>query len=55
MELFVFNKSQLNKNHEFALVVLTEQANWVKLLIILLSKFINYIFISFVISIIIQN
>lgn len=28
MELFVFNKSQLNKNHEFGLVVLTDQANW---------------------------
>ena len=37
MELFVFNKSQLNKNHEFGLVVLTDQANWVKLLIMLLS------------------
>ena len=29
LELFVFNKSAMNSSHEFALVVLTDQANWV--------------------------
>ena len=47
MELFVFNKSQLNKNHEFGLVVLTDQANWVKLLIMLLSVLIITTFYQF--------
>jgi hypothetical protein len=27
---FVFNKSEVGSNHEFALVVLTDKANWVK-------------------------
>ena len=31
LELFVFNKSAMNSNHEFALVVLTDQANWVRM------------------------
>ena len=29
---FVFNKSMLNNQHEFALVILTDQANWVSII-----------------------
>lgn len=29
---FVFNKSLLNNQHEFSLVVLTDQANWVTII-----------------------
>ena len=29
LEMFVHNKSKLNPSHEYSLVVLTDQANWV--------------------------
>ena len=29
LELFVWNKSSMNSNHEFALVILKDKANWV--------------------------
>ena len=29
LQLFVYNKSVMNSDHEFALVVLTHEANWV--------------------------
>ena len=29
---FVFNKSMLNNQHEFSLVILTDQANWVTII-----------------------
>ena len=31
LRLFVYNKSVMNPDHEFALVVLTDQANWVNM------------------------